>query len=74
MKGDEERRETRNTYEKHVDELQEAAKEFASMNKELQECDTDHLIHAAKIMRIGEEHAMKAQSYRAKVANESTRL
>jgi len=74
LKKDEVGRETLNTYEKHVDQLQEAAKEFANMNKDLQECDIDNLIHAAKIMRIGEEHARKAQSYRAKVANESTKL
>ena len=70
----EHRSETRKTYEKQVDQLQEAANEFASMHKELQQCDTDNIIHAAKIMRIGEEHTKKAQIYRARTVNESTRL
>ena len=73
-KNDKQRDELQSIYNNQVDQLQEAAKEFASLSKQVEECDIDNVIHAAKIMRIADEHDKKAQRYRAKMAHEGTKM
>ena len=40
----------------------------------MDECDVGNVIHAAKIMRIADEHVKKTQTYRAKMAHEGTKV
>ena len=55
---------------RHVDEVQQAAKEFKDMLVQALQCDPKNTIHAAKMQRLGEQHAEKAKAYNAKVKAE----
>ena len=59
--------------DKHIDEVQQAAQEFKEMLTQMLGCDPQNVIHAAKIQRLGEQHAARAKVYNAKVKSELTK-
>ena len=55
---------------KKIDEVQKFGSEAMAAKEQIEACNINNVIHAAKIARYGEAHKQLAQSYMAKAKGE----
>jgi hypothetical protein len=58
---------------RHIDDIQHNARYVGEILSEVAECDTDNVIHAAKIRRLAEAHAKRAKAIRDQLRAEVRR-
>ena len=72
-KNGKERKDKDEEYDKHIAEIQKEAQEFDHLKSEFDKCNLDNVIHAAKIVRLGEMHIKKAAEVSKKMNAERAR-
>jgi hypothetical protein len=58
---------------KHISEIEQAAKEFDEILQQAMVCDYVNIIHMVKVQRLGEAHINRAKAYNAKAKAEVTK-